>query len=198
MTMTPFGKPTLTLPFHLRGYDGMVRVYYAANNAPDAWGFDLLNLPFPLDEARGYPVLQAEIKYGAAGYRAFMGWIQLITNRDPATGAAETSMDQAPIFQGVDSPFAEFGAAPTFFDAPANPDHETEDWIADTFLAVCPDIARTPRVAALLGFRWGYRLRSRQPTPLPVEALAASTWDAHLPLLRREYPRWTFESGFGG
>ena len=196
--LTSFGAPALALPFHLRGYDGAAHVYYTANDAPDAWGFDLLNLPFALDLARGYPVCQAEIEYGGAGYRALMGWIQLITNRDPATEATETSMDLAPIFQGVDSPFVEFGPAPTFFDAPANPDHESEDWIADTFLAICPDIARTPRIVALLGFRWGYQLRHRQPTPLPVEPLAAATWDAHLPLLRREYPRWTFESGFDG
>ncbi len=196
--MMTFGESALTLPFQLRGYDGAVRAYYAANDAPAAWGFDLLNLPFPLDLARGHPVCQAEIEYGGAGYRSFMGWIQLITNRDPATGATETSMDLAPVFQGLDSPFADFGPAPTFFDAPANPDHETEDWIADTFLAVCPDIARTPRVSALLGFRWGYQLRARIATPLPVEALPAAAWDAHLPLLRREYPRWMFASGFGG
>ena len=196
--MMTFGEPALTLPFQLRGYDGAVRVYYAANDAPAAWGFDLLNLPFPLDLARGYPVCQAEIEYGGAGYRSFMGWIQLITNRDPAIGATETWMDLAPVFQGLDSPFADFGPAPTFFDAPANPDHETEDWIADTFLAVCPDIARTPRVSALLGFRWGYQLRARIATPLPVEALPAAAWDAHLPLLSREYPRWMFASGFGG
>lgn len=192
------GEPALRLPFHLRGYDGTVRVFYETNDAPERLGFNLLRFPFPLEEARGYPVCRAEIQYGGPGYHAFMGWIQLITNRDPASGDAVTSMDLVPIFQGLDSPFGAFGVAPTFFDAPANPDHETEDWIAETFLAICPDIGRTPRVAALLGFRWGYQLRNRQPTPLPVEALDASAWDAHLPLLHTEYPRWTFDAGFLG
>src|SRR5262249_34734797 len=120
----------------------------------------------------------------------------LITNRDPATGAEDVGIDVMPMHQDADSPFAVFGHAPTFFDAPANPDHVTEDWIADAFLVACPDVARTRRVAALLGFRWGYGLRERRAAPLPIAALAAATWDGHLAVLRERYPSWEFLPGF--
>jgi hypothetical protein len=186
----------LALSFQLRGYGGHVSVVYEVNRDPRQLGFDLLDVPFDLALAAGYPVIRAAISYGGSGYRAMAGWIQLVTNRDPATGAQETSIDQFPIHGDVDTPFAEFGYAPALFDAPANPDHVTEDWIADTFLAVCPDIARSRRVAALLGFRWGYALRERRPTPLPLAASTAAAWDAHLPLLRQHYPTWEFLPGF--
>lgn len=189
-------RPALTLPFRLRGYAGQVAVSYARNDDPHRAGYDALNLPFDLALTLGYPTCRATITYDGSGYRAYMGWIQLVTNHDPATGAAETSIDLPPIHWGLDSPFAAFGVAPTFFDAPANPDHETEDWLADAFLAVCPDVARTRRVAALLGFRWGYALRQRHAEPLPLAANTPDAWDQHLPLLRQRYPRWEFLPGF--
>jgi hypothetical protein len=189
-------QPTLEIPFHLRGYDGSVAVYYGVNRDPHLTGFDLLNLSFDLALTIGYPTLRATIDYDGPGYRAYMGWVQLITNRDPATGAAEVGVDLSPIHEDLESPFAEYGAPPTFFDAPANPDHETEDWIADTFLAVCPDIARTRRVAALLGFRWGYALRERHPTPLPLERTGVAVWDQHLSVLRERFPSWEFLPGY--
>jgi hypothetical protein len=190
--------PTLILPFRLRGEAGQVTVFYGANRDPRAVGFDVLHLPFDLSLTEGYPVCRMTITYGGSGYRAYMGWLQLITNRDPVTGKVETSIDLMPIHDGVDSPFAVFGIAPTFFDAPANPDHATEDWIADTFLTVCPDVARTRQVAALLGVRWGYALREQRATPLPLGPIAAQEWDHHLPLLRGLYPKWEFLPGFAG
>ena len=189
-------QPALSLPFHLRGYDGRVSVFYGVSRDPRATGFDLLNLPFDLALTLGYPTLRATIAYDAPGYRGYMGWIQLITNRDPANGAASASVDLLPIQAGGDFPFVPFGIAPAFFDAPSNPDHETEDWIADTFLAFCPDIARTRRVAALLGFRCGYALRERQASPLPLTASDAAAWDACLPTLRGQFPTWEFLPGF--
>jgi hypothetical protein len=191
-----FGPPALIMPFRLRGYDGRVSVCYAEDRDPARWGFDLLNLPFDLALAQGYPVCEARIAYAGPGYRAMMGWIQLITNRDPATGHDETSIDLFPIFGELDSPFAVFGVAPTMFDSPANPDHETEDWIADIFLAVSPDIGGTRRVAALLGFRWGYALRNRHATPLPVERIGPDAWDAHQAVLRGRFADWEFMPGF--
>src|SRR5579872_5729490 len=136
MNMTQ--QPSLALPFRLRGYDGHVSVFYGENHGPHLTGYDALNLPFDLALTAGYPACRAEIAYNGSGYRAFMGWIQLISNRDILAGAEETSIDLMPIHQDMDSPFTVFGKAPTFFDAPANPDHETEDWIADTFLVACP------------------------------------------------------------
>ncbi len=188
--------PALTIPFHLRGYDGQVSVFYRASHDPHQTGYDALDLPFDLALTEGYPACHAIVSYSGQGYRAYMGWIQLITNRDPATGAESVSNDVMPIHEDVDSPFAVFGYAPTFFDAPANPDHETEDWIADAFLVACPGVARTRRVAALLGFRWGYTLRARKATPRPLAIADAATWDHHLSVLRERYPNWEFVPGF--
>lgn len=192
-------EPALTLPFHLRGYDGTVRVFYAANSAPERWGLGLLNLPFPIERTRGFPVIQAAITYAGPGYHAMMGWIQIVTVRDAASGQSSASLDLFPIQEPHETPFAPFGMTPTLFDAPGpNPPRTDETWIAETFLAICPDVARTRHVVALLGMRWGYELRAGEATSLPVEVLDASAWDTHLPLLRREYPRWTFDAGFQG
>jgi hypothetical protein len=190
--------PALTIPFRLRGYDGHVTISYRESSDPHRTGFDALDLPFDLTLTEGYPVCHATVTYGGQGYRAYMGWIQLVTNRDPASGAEVISNDVMPMHEDVDSPFATFGYAPAFFDAPANPDHETEDWIADAFLVACPGVARTRRIAALLGFRWGYALRQKKATPRPLEIADAATWDRHLPLLRGQYPRWEFLPGFAG
>ncbi len=188
--------PALTMPFHLRGYEGQVTVFYRENRDPHRAGYDALDLPFDLTLTEGYPTCLATVTYAGQGYRGYMGWIQIVTNRDPATGAEIASNDMMPMHEDVDSPFATFGYAPSFFDAPANPDHETEDWIADAFLVACPGIARTRRIAALLGFRWGYTLRAKKAAPTPIAIVDAATWDSHLPLLRERYPSWEFIPGF--
>jgi hypothetical protein len=173
-----------------------VDVYYARNEDPHRAGFDALNLSFDLALTIGYPTCRATISYDGPGYRAYMGWIQLVTNRDPVSSAVKTSIDLPPIHAETDSPFFPFGISPTFFDAPSNPNRETEDWIADTFLAVCVDVARTRRVAALLGFRWGYALRQYKPEPLPLAANGADVWDEHLPVLRERFPGWEVLTGY--
>jgi hypothetical protein len=190
------GRPALTLDFRLRGYSGRVAVAYEENRDPHSVGFDALGLPFDLALTVGYPTCRATVEYAGPGYRAYIGWIQLVTNHDPATGTETVANDVLPIHRDIDSPFMTFGVAPTFFDAPANPDHDSEDWIADTFLVACPDVARTRCVAALLGFRWGYALREHHAQPLPVGRIGADTWNRHVPLLRAQFPTWEFLAGF--
>jgi hypothetical protein len=191
---------TLEIPFRLRDYDGLVTVSYGEERDPAFWGFDTPGLLFQsldLELAKGFPVCEARIAYEGPGYHALMGWIQFITHRDPAIGVeVEATVDLFPMLSDADSPFVVFGYAPTFFDAPANPDHGTLDWIADTFLAVCPDVVRTQTVAALLGFRWGYALRKAQATPLPLQALNLDAWELQRPLLHTHYPHWRFLPGF--
>ena len=190
----------LEIPFRLRGYDGYVSIAYGEDQDPARWGFDvpgMLYQPFDLELAKGYPVCEARITYDGPGYRAMMGWIQLITHRDPLTGTEkETTVDLAPMLSNADSPFFTFGYAPTFFDAPANPDQGTVDWIAETFLVVSPDVARTRTIAALLGFRWGYALRGMRATPLTVEPLGPETWERMREALQADYPTWRFLPGF--
>lgn len=195
----PNAQPALTLPFTLRGYRGTVAISYTENQDASAWGFDVPGLvarPFDLTLALGFPVFQATVEYAGPGYRALMGWIQVITRRDLSSGAEEVSVDLAPIFDGMDSPFCFFGHAPTLFDAPANPGDAPHIWIAESFLAVCPSVARTRQVAALVGARWGYSLLDGRAQPLPLEPIAADAWNHHLAYLSAQYPSWEFLADF--
>ena len=101
-------------------------------------------------------------------------------------------MDLPPILADAGSPLAAFGYLPVMFDAPANPDHPDGEWIAETFLVIVPDIGRTRRLVALTGFRWGYRLASGRPTPLPVSPIGPERWQANRPMLKEAYQDWSF------
>lgn len=100
-----------------------------------------------------------------------------------------TSVDAHP---AIDVPLFQFGYLPTFFDAPANPDHPDMRWLAEAFLVRLPDRHTATAVA---GFSWGYDLKGAVPAPLPAASVAADHWDAHLDVLRAEYPAWTFHPG---
>jgi hypothetical protein len=183
------------LPFRVRGYDGRVSVFYETNHDPARWGFQHLDLPFDIALAGGFPVCRAVVDYAGDGYHAVMGWIQVVTVTN--AGGARASVDVFPMHRESDTPFAEFGERPTLFDAPGpNPPRGDETWVAESFLAVVPDVARSRRVRAVLGFRWGYELRGMRATPLPVEVAGEAGWRRCLDTLRRDYPTWAFAPHF--
>ena len=185
--------PALTIPFSLHGFLGRVVVHYEANTKPQGWGFELLNLPFALELIKGFPVCEAKIEYGGPGYYATMGWIQLVTVDDALSGETWTAIDQMPNQHGLELPFTPFGEKPTMFDAPGpNPPRSDETWLAETFLAICPDVARTRTVEAIAGFSWGYRLEKSRPTLLPAKTCSSERWNHHLPYLKETFPSWTF------
>lgn len=190
-------KRVLELRFRLRGYDGTVFVDYGVNDDPPAWGFDLLHLPFDLALVHGFPLLLASIDYAGPGYRALMGWIQVVTveMRQPEQTVAET--DVYPIHWPLDTPFVTFGQHPTVFDAPGpNPPRTDERWTAETFLAVCPDGARTRTVVPVLGFSWGYDLQQMRATSFPPAVATEADWKRCLLTLSDAYPDWEFRSEF--
>jgi hypothetical protein len=187
------GGRAFTVPFRLRGHAGVVSIAYETNADPARWGFDLIGLPFDARRTIGFPVFDATVRYDARGYRAVMGWIQLVSVRDTKTGEEDTTVDQLPILRDSDTPFSAIGPAASSFDAPGpNPPRADEVWTAFTFLAVCPDIGRTRRVAPLLAVRWGYTLAGGRPSPLPLETVPLTEWDRLVPVLRRRYPSWEF------
>lgn len=189
-------QPALTIPFYIRGYDGHVSVFYGVNTDPPRWGFRLFELPFDTSLVEGFPVCQAEIAYPGEGYYAFMGWIQVVTVTE-STGRVWASVDVAPMLAQTDSPFADFGYRPTMFDAPGpNPPRSDESWVAETFLAIVPDVARSRRVRAVLGFRWGYSLKDMRACPLAIEVAGESDWQRCLGTLRDQYPAWEFDLRF--
>ena len=183
----------MSIPFLLRGFEGNIQVRYEANTNPEGWGFGLLNLPFDLEPVKGFPVCEAKVEYGGPGYYATMGWIQLVTVNETLSGETWTAIDQTPNQHGLELPFMDFGQKPTMFDAPGpNPPRSDEIWLAETFLAVCPDVGRTRTVEAIAGFSWGYCLEQMRPTLLPVEICSLEHWNRHLPYLKETFPSWAF------
>ncbi len=183
----------LTLPFRLRGAEGRVNVEYGTNHDPSRWGFDLLGLPFDLKAFEGFPVFDASVDYPTPGYRAVMGWVQLVTVTDTKTGVTDTTVDQLPLFRDLEVPFMAFGAPATAFDAPGpNPPRTHETWTAWTFLTICPDVGRTKRLVPVLAVRWGHVLVEGKATPVPVEAVSLEHWDRLAPVLRERFPSWQF------
>lgn len=189
-------QPALVLPFHLRGSAGRVAVFYEANTDPARWGFPLLALPFDVMFAAGFPVCQAVIEYAGEGYHAVMGWLQVVCVTDHA-GHTDVSVDIAPVHAQSDTPFIAYGSLPTLFDAPGpNPPRSDETWLAESFLAIMPDVARSRRVQALLGFRWGYELTAMRPTLLPLQVASEDEWQRCASILRERYPGWDFAPRF--
>jgi hypothetical protein len=104
----------------------------------------------------------------------------------------DTHVDLAPELAALDRPLCCAGYLPTFFDAPANPDHPDGDWVAETFLVVSPTGSEPKELTALVGFRWGYHLQSGSPTLLPLELSTPADWSRCADVLRASYPSWSF------
>jgi len=181
---------SLVLPFALRGATGRVDVEVLPNTDPVRMGQPLVAIGFDEERFRGFPVVRASITYSGEGIRAAMGWIQVIRHIG-ADRVAEVAVDRFPLGPD-DSPLYAYGYLPTFFDAPANPDHPDGVWQADTWLIAIPDVIRSRRVSPVTGFRWGYRLESGRPSLRPLTRLALPDWRDLLPALRDEHRRWEF------
>jgi hypothetical protein len=68
---------SIAVPFELRGFDGLVTLDRLANEDPQRWGYRLLG-HFPMEQPLGFRVMWASVSSPAEGYRAAMGWIQLV------------------------------------------------------------------------------------------------------------------------
>ena len=181
---------TLSIPFEHGGAVGTVDVDYRAGRDVDEIGFAGVAVGFDAERFVGFPVVEAHLSYEGTGYRRLFGWLQLII-RDADDGSGrDVSVDTTPALADIDFPLAAYGYLPTWYDAPANPDHPDGTWTAETFLVVVP--VRERVVSMITGFRWGYRLRSGRPSLLPVEPIEPSAWTAHLGLLATRYPIWRF------
>jgi hypothetical protein len=188
------GLDATTIPFRLRGVDGLVTVQYGVNEDPIRWGYAVLELDwFRPDLVRGFPVMQATVDYPAEGYAADMGWLQVVRYEAREAGEVEraTVFDAPPQLAEMEMPYAAFGIRPTFFDAPAMGAEEAM-WDADTFLVYTPDAVLSRVLRPICGFRWGYRLHEGvvEMNPLSVDA---SHWRTNVSDLRERFPSWTFE-----
>jgi putative transposase len=208
--LSPFPGVRKSIPFSLNDRRGSVTVSYGKNEDPILAGFDSIpGLTIDIALSRGYPVVHAVIDaYQGSGYRTFCGWLQIVTRtlydsydtgQTPVESSA--SADVAPSMDDLGSPFASFGNLPQFFDAPCRNlyGHAQLRWVADTFLTTVPKRSRDEEISRLLGFRWGYveydTPEQRPVSLLPLEVTEAQAWNALLPFLRKEFPKWRFGSG---
>jgi hypothetical protein len=130
------------------------------------------------------------------GYRAALGWVQLVRSTDSASRGEAFEMDPYEPLGRQSHPFCFFGFAPRLFDAPARTSREDLDWIAHSFLCfVAPD-ATSREARAIAGFAWGFDIREGEVVLRPPESLGSAAWESHLPLLRREHPGWAFAAGY--
>lgn len=186
----------LTIPFRLRGFDGLVTVDHQTNEAPRRWGYHLLGLPYDPGVAEGFPVVGASVSFPGGGYAAAMSWIQIL-RYGGELGEEVVEVDQPPQHSDAGTPYCYWGICPFFFDAPSTV-REGVTWTADAFLAASPDALMSRTVQPVCGFRWGYTTRQRPPVILPVEALDADAWEPARTVLRERYRTWNFLAGWAG
>lgn len=190
-------KSNFKEPFTLRGVNGEIEVFYGINDDPKEFGFDLLDLPFDIEMALGFPFLKANIVYPQDFYNAFFGWIQIVKSHDFDTDEEAVSIDLMPMNKDVDYPFSFFGFLPTFFDAPGpNPPRNNESWIAHTFLVFTPNVARTREIYAIKGFEWGYVLKNDEIEVQEIKPISENSWNINTEYLSGMFPNWKFYRNF--
>ncbi|GAA2759301.1 hypothetical protein GCM10009872_46610 [Actinopolymorpha rutila] len=182
------------MDFVLHGQAGTASVTHRLNDQPAAVGFDLLGIDFGDLDFSGFPVVEATTSYEGQGYRALMGWLQVVRYTSPNDGEMFI-VDTGPQFRGIagmDFPFLSWGMRPTLFDAPAIVESSV-DWWADSFLVATPDALMTPIIEPLCAFRWGYAVdddgvvTSRPPRARPTAEAWAEVRDG----VQKLHPGWT-------
>ena len=175
--------PELVLPFSYRGAAGKVTVALARNTHPERLGCRAGALELP--------ACTATVTFGALGYRAMFGWVQLVKSTDNRSAGEAFEMDPFSLFADAASPYCFFGHLPTLFDGPSRPGRDDLDWLAHSFLATTPFDGRR-RVLALVGFSWGFRFRQGRVALVEPNTLSPADWRVHLPVLEAAHPGWSF------
>lgn len=190
-------KSNFREPFALRGTAGEIEIIYGINDDPEEFGFDLLDLPYEIESALGFPFLKANLIYPQDYYRAFFGWIQTVRAQDYEAEEESVSIDVMPMNKDIDYPFSFFGFLPTFFDAPEpNPAKKNESWIANTFLVFTPYVARTREIYAIKGFEWGYVLKNDEIEVQEIKPISENAWNTNSEYLSGMFPDWKFYRNF--
>lgn len=174
------------IPFSFGGEHGLVLADVVPNTDPVSVGKS--------DRERGMPMCTASAEFSARGYRALLGWVQLV--RDPDI-AASFSIDPFDLFADSTAPFAWYGFQPVLFDAPSRWRDGAVQWEAHSFLTIGPWDRDRRLVLPLVGFSWGYRQHSSTEglRLSPLRLLGPADWDGHRSYLAQRYPAWTFGEG---
>lgn len=178
----------MRLDFSLRGAPGSVDVAIEPNTDPEALGSPTF--------ARGFPVCTATVTYAEKGYKAALGWVQLVRSTDNASAGAEFEMDPFEPLGPTPHPFCFFGFSPVLFDAPARQSSEDMTWRAETFLCFVPMQADRREARAMLGFTWGFTIHEREISLASPSRLAPEEWNKHRAFLKRAHPDWVFAHSY--
>lgn len=163
------------------------------NDDPGRWGYELLEgaLSFPHEEARGFPVVSARVRYSGEGYGAAMGWIQIVRVREEGGVEEQVIVDKPPQLSDDGSPYCFWGPEPSFFDAPSTT-ARLELWGADAFLVASPDAVMTKEARPVCGFTWGFSNLGAVPEINAVLPIGEEAWTAARETLTKRYPTWSF------
>ena len=188
----PSGRQSLDAPFSWNGEQGSIHVECVPNEDPDFWGCWH-------SSAEGFPVCTAYVDYPEVGYRSMLGWVQLVRSTDNESAGADFEVDPWALFGDAPNPYCWYGQRPTLFDAPSRPVRRPLEWVAHSFLAATPlnEVAdlQPRRVVPLIGFSWGFTDSGSEVDVHEVALLPAGSWDAHIDVLKQNYPFWLFSSG---
>lgn len=182
-----------TIPFGLRGLDGRVEIRRTTNDDPARLGYALLEsaLGFPPEQAKGFPVVSAAVRYAGEGYGAAMGWVQIVRMREEGSPEEQVIVDKPPQLADDGSPYCFWGPEPSFFDAPSTT-ARLELWNAHAFLVAGPDAVMTREVRPICGFSWGFSNLGPEPEAEAVRTIGEEEWSAARGILVESYPAWRF------
>ncbi len=165
-------------------------VEYKENTDPHKAGFDVLKLPFPIEDSLGYPVIHAFFRdMKATGYRRYCGFIQFIEREDTKNGVIhrDFSVDVTPDLEKACIPYFSYGFPASLFDAPCRNlrDSDSLTWTAYTYLVEMPTRMNDGQIKYLAGFSWGYTETKTGCKKIhTLELLSRENWEAHRRLLQ--------------
>ena len=173
------------LNFAVRGVEGRISVTLTANDDPESLGCE--------PAAAGFPVCEATLEAPLRGYRALLGWIQVVGTRSSHLHERRFEIDPLRIFEGLDTPFAFYGLHPTLFDAPSRRDRlQHLDWLAHSFLCGSPSEPMERIIDPIAAFQWGFILDAGVVQLVNAQPLPLSAWARHRTLLSTAFPSWRF------
>jgi hypothetical protein len=207
----------LSLSFNSRSQNGKVSVTLQPNNdnkTANGLGLIYSNVQPAdyYDEFHGFPVLHGAITYPVpanptSGYGSLFGWIQFIKQDVQGEPTSNWTVDSFPYAQDLKTPFGGWGFNPTLFDAPAilleeDTNNSAVVWRAQSYLCELVDAGVSKNVTVLPGaaFTWGFDLNYDQKNASQRSIVLSKAgeldvktyWEQRLPLLRAQYPDWTF------
>jgi hypothetical protein len=174
--------------FRLRDASALVEVTVEPNTNPES-----LDGP---PHARNFPVCTATVAYAGEGYKAALGWVQLV--RSPTAQALGRGSRWIHSNRSVRLLIRFVSLALRRSCSTHLRAARVKIWIwrAGTFLCFVPLDADGRETRAILGFSWGFTIHQKAISLLRPVRLASVEWNNHRDFLSRQHPGWAFTSGY--